>query len=66
VLSPTEGKFQSADGGTLFLDEIGNLPWHMQAKILRALQEKEVCPWALLPRAFTAAGHGTTAAWKPR
>ena len=38
------GKFQQADGGTLFLDEIGDMPLNMQAKILRALQEREVEP----------------------
>jgi len=36
------GKFEMADGGTLFLDEIGDMPLHMQAKILRILQEKVV------------------------
>lgn len=36
------GKFEIADGGTLFLDEIGALPLPMQAKILRAIQEKEI------------------------
>lgn len=36
------GKFQEADGGTLFLDEIGNIPLHLQSKLLRALQSRSI------------------------
>ncbi|RZV36693.1 MAG: sigma-54-dependent Fis family transcriptional regulator [Candidatus Acidulodesulfobacterium acidiphilum] len=39
-----EGKFISANGGTIFLDEIGDMPLNLQAKLLRAIQEKEIEP----------------------
>ena len=38
------GRLQAASGGTLFLDEIGNIPLHLQAKLLTVLEQREVLP----------------------
>lgn len=38
------GRIQAAHGGTLFLDEIGNLPLHLQPKLLTALEQRHVTP----------------------
>ena len=42
--SERTGLFRAATGGTLFLDEIGNVPLHLQAKLLTALERREVVP----------------------
>jgi len=37
-----KGKFELAQGGTIFLDEIGDMPFHIQSKLLRVIQEREI------------------------
>lgn len=37
-----KGKFELANGGTIFLDEIGDMPIHIQSKLLRVIQEREI------------------------
>ncbi len=44
AVSDRPGRIRQAQGGTLFLDEIGDMPLELQARLLRVLQEKSVCP----------------------
>jgi len=44
AVRPKEGLLATAEGGTIFLDEVGELPVDLQAKLLRAIQEKEIRP----------------------
>lgn len=44
AVADKKGLFRSVSGGTLFLDEIGEMPFSLQVKLLRALQEHEVVP----------------------
>lgn len=44
ALTDRRGLFDEANGGTLFMDEINNLPFDMQSKLLRVLQDEEIRP----------------------
>jgi len=55
ALNAKQGLLESASGGTVFLDEIGNVPVDLQAKLLRAIQEKEIKPVGSNTRVRTSA-----------
>ena len=42
AITNRKGIFEMAEGGTLFLDEIGNMPYHLQAKLLGVLEDKKI------------------------
>jgi DNA-binding NtrC family response regulator len=44
AMTDKAGYFKAADGGTLFLDEISEMPIHLQVKLLRAIEQKEITP----------------------
>ncbi|MBW7888792.1 MAG: sigma-54-dependent Fis family transcriptional regulator [Bacteroidetes bacterium] len=44
AVSDKDGVFKVASGGTLFLDEISEMPFHMQVKLLRAIEQREIQP----------------------
>ena len=56
-----EGLFEKARGGTIFLDEIGEIPHHLQVKLLRALEAKEI-----LPIGHTTPRRIDVRSWRPR
>jgi two-component system NtrC family response regulator len=70
AVAERKGAFRDADGGTLFLDEIGDMELAMQAKILRAIQERVVTPVGGRPQRIDAriiaATHRDLADWVRR
>jgi DNA-binding NtrC family response regulator len=44
AVSDKEGLFKIANGGTIFLDEVSEIPLHLQVKLLRVIEEKEILP----------------------